>query len=161
MISANYLFSPRMLGIAFFLPFIISIGFGTLLIWAMYSLVGLDPSAAIGGFVGASLVEVSPIFEYLLGLWLIYFVVLYAPIAYTTADSLLLAMGRAAHTAIVALIRRFFTLCHSLYYLLPPVLSEGLRSPFRSDSFERLSAPMASRESILIWHRRPSTPAIA
>ena len=125
---------------AFFLPFIICIGFGVLLLWAMYSLVGLDPSAAIGGFIGASVVEVSPLFEYLLGLWLIYFVVLYAPLAYTTADSLLLAMGRAAHTAIVALIRRFFTLCQSPYYLLAPKLSEGLRSAFRSDSHERLSA---------------------
>ena len=123
------------------MPFIIGIGFATLLIWAMYSLVGLDPSAAIGGFIGAALVEVSPLFEYLLGLWLIYFVVLYAPIAYTTADSLLLAMGRAARAAIVALIRRFFTLCLSPYYLLAPLLSEGLRSPLRSDSFERLSSP--------------------
>ena len=141
MIPAKCLFSPRLLGMAFFLPFIIAIGFSTLLIWAMYSFVGLDPSAAIGGFIGASLVEVSPLFEYLLGLWLIYFVVLYAPIAYTTADSLLLAMGRAAHTAIVALIRRFFTICQSACYLLAPELSEGLRSPFRSDSHERLSSP--------------------
>lgn len=129
-----------MLGVAFFLPFIICIGFGTLLIWAMYSLVGLDPSAAIGGFIGASIVEVSPIFEFLLGLWLIYFVVLYAPIAYTTADSLLLAMGRAARAAIVALIRRVFNLCQSPCYLPAPNLSEGLRYPFRSDSQKRLSA---------------------
>ena len=141
MIPAKYLLSPWLLGKAFFLPFLIVIGFSTLLIWAMYSFVGLDPSAAIGGFVGASLVEVSPIFQALLGLWLIYFVVLYAPIAYTTADSLLLAMGRAAHAAIVALIRRFFTLCQSPHYLLAPALSEGLRSSFRSDSFERLSSP--------------------
>ena len=133
--------SPWLLGKAFILPFLIVIGFSTLLIWAMYSLVGLDPSAAIGGFIGASLVEVSPLVEALLGLWLTYFVVLYAPIAYTTADSLLLAMGRAARTAVVALIRRFFTLCQSPYYLLAPALSEGLRSSFRSDSFERLSSP--------------------
>ncbi len=141
MIPAKCLFSPWMLGKAFFLPFIIVIGISTLIIWAMYSLVGLDPSAAIGSFVGASLVEISPLVEVLLGLWLIYFVVLYAPIAYTTADSLLLAMGRAAYSHIIALIRRFFTLCQSPYYLLPPELSEGLRSPFRSDSFERLSPP--------------------
>ena len=123
------------------MPFLIGIGFGALLLWAMYSLVGLDPSAAIGGFVSVSLVEVSPLFEVLFGLWLIYFVVLYAPIAYTTADSLLLAMGRAAHTAIVALIRRFFTLCQSPCFFSAPVLPEGLRSPFRSDSFERFSSP--------------------
>ena len=141
MIPTKYLFSPWLLGKAFLLPFIIVIGFSTLLIWAMYSLVGLDPSAAIGRFVGVALVEVSPLVEALLGLWLIYFVVLYAPIAYTTADSLLLAMGRTAHTAIVALIRRFFNFCQTLYYLLAPVLSEGLRSSFRSDSFERLSSP--------------------
>ena len=141
MIPAKYLLSPWLLGKAFFLPFIIVIGFSTLLIWAIYSLVGLDPSAAIGSFIGASLVGVSPIFQALLGLWLIYFVVLYAPIAYTTADSLLLAMGRAAHTAIVGLTRRFFTLCQSLYYLVAPEMSEGLRSLFRSNSFERLSSP--------------------
>ena len=141
MIPEKYLLSPWLLGKAFFLPFLIVIVFSTLLIWAMYSLVGLDPSAAIGGFIGASLVEVSPLVEALLGLWLTYFVVLYAPIAYTTADSLLLAMGRAARTAVGALIRRFFTLCQSLYYLLAPALSEGLRSSFRSDSFERLSSP--------------------
>ncbi len=133
--------SPWSLGKAFFLPFIIVIGFSTLLILAMYSLVGLDPSAAIGGFIGTSLVEVSPLVEVLLGLWLTYFVVLYAPIAYTTTDSLLLAMGGAARTAVVALIRRFFTLCQSPYYLLAPALSEGSRSSFRSDSFERLSSP--------------------
>ena len=141
MIPLKYLFSPRMLGVAFFLPFIIGIGFGALLIWAMYSLVGLDSSAAIGGFIGISLVEVSPLFEFLLGLWLTYFVVLYAPLAYTTADSLLLAMGRAAHTAIAALIHRLFALCQSPCYLLAPYLSEGLRTPFRSNAFERLSSP--------------------
>ena len=141
MIPAKCLLSPWLLGKAFFLPFIIVIGFSTLLIWAMYSLVGLDPSAAIGGFISTSLLEVSPLVEALLGVWLIYFVVLYAPIAYTTADSLLLAIGRTAHTAIVALIRRFFTLCQSPYYFLTPVLSEGLRSPSRCDSFERSSSP--------------------
>jgi len=141
MIPLKCLLSPRLLGMAFFLPFIIGIGFGTLLLWAMYSLVGLDSSAAVGGFVGASFVEVSPLFEVLLGLWLTYFVVLYAPIAYTTADSLLLAMGRAAHTAIVALIHRFFALCQSPCYLLALELSEGLRFSFRSNAFERLSSP--------------------
>ena len=140
MLPAKCLFNPRLLGVAFFVPFIFVIGFSTLLIWAIYSLVGLDPSAAVGGFIGASLVEVSPLFEYLLGLWLIYFVVLYAPIAYTTADSLLLAMGRAAHTAIAALIRRFFTLRQSTHYLLAPRLSEGFIFPFQPDSPERVSA---------------------
>ena len=141
MIPAKHLFSPWLLGMAFFSPFIIVIGLSTLLIWAMYSLVGLDPSAIIEGFIGASLVELSSLVEVLLGLWLTYFVVLYAPIAYTTADSLLLAMGRASRTAVVALIRRIFTLCQSPYYLLVPALSEGLRSSFRSVSFERLSSP--------------------
>lgn len=140
MIPSKRLLSPRLLGMAFFLPVIIIFALYTLLLWATLSLLGLDSSAVIGRFIGGSLAELSPLIETLVGLWLIYFLVLYAPIAYTTADSLLLAMGRAARAAIVALIHRFFTLCQSHSYLLAPELSKGLLSPFRSDSHERLSA---------------------
>ena len=125
MISSKKLFSPWLLGKAFALPFIVVLGLAMLLIWAMCLLTGIDATTAIDEFFARAVSDLYPVVEILLTVWLTYFLVIYAPIAYTTANSLLLMIGRAAQMAILNLFSSFAPCGSSRLRIVPAPLEKS------------------------------------
>ena len=125
MLPKKTLYSPWMLATAFALPFAIVIGLATLLIWSTCLLTGMDTASTMSNFFAGTASAVYPVVEILLTVWLTYFLVIYTPIAYTTANSLLLTIGRAAQVALLKLFSSFTPPLSSRLWIVPALLEKA------------------------------------